>query len=239
MTLIEFKLQFEEREKDINSYISLLKTIELLKSNEEKRFEIEHINILKGNTYIILYNYIEGVISGILKVLSIEIVKSNKYPYDFTENIQKEWVKHMIQSNDINMNINNRIDKCIDIINYFKGDYKLTLEIHKGGGGNFDDKEIIGLLKRLGISKEINRAVKERIYHCNGTVLTDIKNTRNKLAHGEISFQFIGKDKTICVLEELADATIAYMNEVINNFSKFIEQKQYIKSYNVPSNSTQ
>lgn len=228
--MIDLKLRLDERKIEIRSYIDLVKEIE---ENSPKPL---HINILYSNTYIILYNYIEATIIGLLNVLSKNIVASEKHPFEFIDEIQKEWIKFIIESKNTQLTTETRVDKILKIISDSKVGKILELSISKGGGGNFDDESIIKLLKKLKIANSIspnaNRAIKSvggKTYTNKESALKEIVNSRNKLAHGELPFSELGKNKSLLFFQALVDATFIYMDEIVNKFETFINQKKYLK----------
>ena len=60
-----------------------------------------------------------------------------------------------------------------------------------------------------------------------GRNLVEIKNKRNRLAHGEQTFYEVGKDFSVNQLRAFKDETFKYLSNVIANIEMFIFDKQY------------
>lgn len=85
-----------------------------------------------------------------------------------------------------------------------------------GISGNIDAHKIRQISNKIGLS-----------IVSNGSELEDIKNIRNKLAHGERTFNDIGKDITVNELNSIKEKTINYLDLFVNNVRRFIENKNF------------
>jgi hypothetical protein len=63
----------------------------------------------------------------------------------------------------------------------------------------------------------------------NGRDLVNIKNFRNKLAHGEKMFSDIGKEKTVPELININIRVINYLRAFLENINQFINEEKYLK----------
>ncbi|WP_391485157.1 MAE_28990/MAE_18760 family HEPN-like nuclease [Aliarcobacter butzleri] len=61
----------------------------------------------------------------------------------------------------------------------------------------------------------------------NGSNLVTIKNKRNSLAHGNHIFYNVGKDFTVGDIENFKKETFLYLQDVITNIEKFINERKY------------
>ena len=106
-----------------------------------------------------------------------------------------------------------------------------TFEIDKGGGGNWDDAAIEEISKRLGfqliVSTSVYSAIK-RPFRDDLGPLALIKQLRNRLAHGSISFAQCSEDVTVGRLMDLKDKTVEYLNEVVSCFARYVESFEYL-----------
>ena len=98
-------------------------------------------------------------------------------------------------------------------------DYKAYLKIIDISdiSGNLDARKI-----RDDLGKMYDFNVPER---CDD--LRDVKNARNKLAHGEITFSQAGFDKTIPQFITMKDNVVEYLRVVLTNVDTFIARKGY------------
>lgn len=86
-------------------------------------------------------------------------------------------------------------------------------------GGNIDVEKIRNLASKIGFGETKN-----------GRYLVEIKNKRNRLAHGEQTFHDIGKDFTYKGLDRRKQDVFEYLEDVIVKIEGFIATKKYKKS---------
>ncbi len=63
----------------------------------------------------------------------------------------------------------------------------------------------------------------------NGESLKIIKNRRNDLAHGFISFKHCGQDRTFSEMENIKNQSLLYIEQILNNINTFLKNKDYLK----------
>ena len=100
-----------------------------------------------------------------------------------------------------------------------------------GGGGNWDDAAIEAISQRLGfqlvVSPPVYSAVK-RPFRDELGPLALVKQLRNRLAHGSISFAQCAEDVTVGRLVELRKMTVDYLHEVVGCFNTYVESFEYL-----------
>ncbi len=60
--------------------------------------------------------------------------------------------------------------------------------------------------------------------------LKTIKDNRNHLAHGELTFEEVGRELSVPQLKNMKEKTFEYMEKVIDSVDAFIKEKRYKKS---------
>jgi hypothetical protein len=55
-----------------------------------------------------------------------------------------------------------------------------------------------------------------------------VKKLRNNLAHGSISFAQCAENETVAHLIEMKDATVNYLREVVDCFTRYVDNFEYI-----------
>ncbi len=83
--------------------------------------------------------------------------------------------------------------------------------------GNLDARQIRNILLKYGIN-----------YTAECSELQSIKNNRNKLAHGEMSFEEVGRDLTIQYIEKLKDETFKFLTNMIPFIQEYLDDKRYL-----------
>lgn len=105
-----------------------------------------------------------------------------------------------------------------DVIDYFVNNKIVSVSkgLLSGRSGNLDSLKIREISQELGIT-----------HSATCPKLQLIKNKRNNLAHGDISFADEGRNIVLSDLVEYKNETISYLNIFINDVKDFIDNKRY------------
>ena len=110
----------------------------------------------------------------------------------------------------------------------------MAWSVAKGGGGNWDDLEIEKIAERLGfdlrsrIPPAAYSGVKRHIRDDKGA-LALIKHLRNKLSHGNMSFEECGDGATVSELRAIKDRSTTFLREVVLAFEKFVAAHEFLE----------
>jgi hypothetical protein len=103
-----------------------------------------------------------------------------------------------------------------------------SFEIERGGGGNWDDSSIEKICERVGcgltLSPAVAQAAKRHVRDDMGA-LKLVKNRRNGLAHGSLSFVDCSDGVTVAELRGVGAAVGDYLKEAVGCFVSFIEME--------------
>uniref|UniRef100_Q3AQ42 MAE-28990/MAE-18760-like HEPN domain-containing protein n=1 Tax=Chlorobium chlorochromatii (strain CaD3) TaxID=340177 RepID=Q3AQ42_CHLCH len=221
------KQDFEKRKKEIESYFNFLlifdddKTkIRYIKDGilvNEKINPVFQITLI-ANSFLILYNLIESTIrNSIIEIY--EKIEADEITYEtLSENLKKIWIK---QKTDKLKENNFKQDTLRGYIAEIANDIlnRETIRFDKDNlefSGNLDARKIRDLADSIGFQKTVN-----------GQNLVDIKNKRNRLAHGEHTFYDVGKDYTVNDVIEFKTETFNYLSDIITNIDHFISTQAY------------
>jgi len=158
---------------------------------------------------------VESTITNTIIALYDIINDDNLNFCQLSENVQMYWAKFQIKSILGGKSLEKffrsaqSLAENMDII--FKQDWL-------NFSGNLDAKKIRKIANELGFEEPVN-----------GRELLDIKNKRNRLAHGERTFYDIGKDYTVNDIKILSDSVQNFLEDFINKAEIFISQQQYKK----------
>jgi len=175
----------------------------------ERKIDDRLSKILKANGFLLLYNLIEATIRNSITTIFDSVHSKNLTFKDLTDNLQKLWIRQEIK------NINHKdiffLSKKIleNELLQFKAECINT-------SGNIDAQKIRDIAQKFGYQEARD-----------GRDLVTIKEKRNKLAHGVYTFSEIGQDCTVQELINLKEKTKCFLEEVLNNIEKYINDEGF------------
>ena len=232
----ELRGAFEERLREIKSYLELLDGIERQVQEGPPRLGMEgplitadQQKILYSSVYLQLYNLIEATITRCVEGVCVAAA-SGWYPGDLSDQLRREWVRFKARTH-VDLNYENRLKHAFDLFEEVTQVSPVSnLKIEKATG-NWDDDEIEVIARRVGfalrISQPVYRAIKQPIRNEKGP-LALIKALRNDLAHGSVSFVECGDGATVADLRDLTDKTAGYLREVVLCFADAISAHEFL-----------
>ncbi|MCE0848048.1 hypothetical protein LVQ79_21190 [Buttiauxella sp. A2-C1_F] len=231
---------FDDRVKEIEDYYQFLFFLDqgvmagssvLRMQDEEMPIDPSLQKTLFAGVYLHLYNLVESTVTLLLKAVEKTIISEvNTNGIGVLRNeIQSLWLRYIAGTHD-SLPPEKRLEKALSLCGYFLESLPFTLEIPKGGGGNWDNENIRALALRMGINltipRALNSSVKRPIKDGKG-VIQIITLTRNKLAHGELSFSECGSELTISGAKDHIDITTRYLMAVISCFDDYLTNGHY------------
>ena len=93
-----------------------------------------------------------------------------------------------------------------------------------GLSGNIDARKIRELAEIYGFKSKLTNS-KETA----GNDLLKIKEQRNKLAHGDITFADCGKDKSVTQMIDYKNNTVEYLESVLVNIEDYLKNTKFKK----------
>lgn len=230
---------FQERLAEVDAYLEFLSTMEAQAqegppriAGAEHPITTQQQRILYSSVYLQLYSLVEATMSRCIEAVA-EAAKENAQwkPGDLSASIMREWVRVTARTH-AELAPENRLESALHLCQHLVASLPISaFDIEKGGGGNWDDFEIEAFSKRLGfrlvVSRPVYSAVK-RPFRDDLGPLALVKQLRNRLAHGSISFAQCAEDVTVGRLVELKDRTVNYLREVVECFAKYIDGFEYL-----------
>lgn len=237
---------FQERLDEVESYLDFLATMEAQAQKGPPRIEgAEHPittqqqRILYSSVYLQLYNLVEATMSRCVEAVAEAAKDSARWrPCDLSSSLRREWVRVTARTH-VELTPEHRLESALLLCDHLVASLPITsFDIDKGGGGNWDDTEIEAFSKRLGfqlaVSQPVYSAIK-RPFRDDLGPLALVKQLRNRLAHGSISFAQCAENATVGWLVELKDRTVNYLREVVDCFAKYVESFEYLLPERRPS----
>lgn len=231
--MIQVRHVFQEHKEEINLFYSFLEDIishdgRLIIDppvDTIKVIKVDTTAILKSSFFLMLYNCVESTVVNCLNTIIREI-KTNQCKYsdltDFLQlaalaaydyNVQQAETK---DKRSEKLKEQNDFSTCQSIFNV---DVKaLTGSSSQGTfSGSLDAKEIRKLFERIGID----------LTGITCSEMVKVKVCRNKLAHGEQSFQECCRNFSIQELKASKTNTLEYLEKLIDEVDNYIQTKNY------------
>lgn len=220
---------FNSRFLEAISYINYLKSVDSRETriridNSPNLLEVDRnfIKICRANGYLIIYNLVESTMYEVVKGLYQHLERK---VHDIDSLIDKlkmlvfKGIRNSTDKNYIEFRENMNVDFRTSIFQIcFHSN-----QVKKMFSGNLDARKIKDFSGDHGIDLDL---VEESN---GGSVLLSIKDTRNDLAHGAVSFTSKGNISA----EQLSSLCIEvgyYLRSVINSIDEFLKNQKYHKT---------
>jgi hypothetical protein len=230
---------FQERLAEVETYLDFLSTLEAQAQQGPPQIKgakspitPQQQRILYSSVYLQLYNLIEATMSFCIKAIE-DATKDTEHlkPGDLSDSLRREWVRAVARTHT-ELTPDHRLDSALQLCNHLVASLPIkAFDIDKRSGGNWDDSEIEAFSKRLDIPLDISPPVYSAIKQPFGNdlgALALVKQLRNRLAHGSISFVQCAEDITVERLIELKDRTVNYLRAVVDCFTNYLENFEYM-----------
>ena len=238
---------FDERLEEIEAYLSLLDSLERALQQGPPQLGGTPITslqqrILYSSVYLQLYNLVEATITWSIDAICNASVSGHRWRVsDLSSNLRREWVKAKARTH-IELSEDKRLNHAVELADFLIEAGPISAwAVEKGRRGNWDEDEIRTMTNRLGcdiqISAEVYSAIKRPIRDDKGALVL-VKDLRNRLAHGSLSFAECGDGITVADLRMLADRTFRYLREVVEGVKAFIDSYAFLDPARRPPTGT-
>lgn len=221
----DIRMELEKKIKAVDSVINFISVLEQYGIHDKEHYYDKPPTIdMKAAVIVMLYNVVESTMTGILIKIHDYINEHGAYYDILSEKIQKLYIKYYIKS--INKNFaNGNVDQWHDFIDTVANKRNKNIPTYKEFSkyvdlcnGNLDAREIKQILEKYGVD-EIKIEKKGLQY---------IKDKRNQLAHGEMTFEEIGRDLSVRYLIELKNLIMDFFDVVIQKVEEFLSEKKFL-----------
>lgn len=224
---------FEERLREIETYLDLLEALERQVQTGPPTIggvtiTTQQQKILHSCVYLQLYNLVEATVTWCIDAVRAATTADGRWlPGDLSEDLRREWVRSTARTHIPDLTIERRLQSAVHLFQHLIQTRPISeWELERGQGGNWDDHAIESITDRLGcqlrISRDVLEGIKRPVRDDKGP-LTFIKDMRNRLAHGSLSFVECGDNVTVYDLREIKHRIVRYLREVISAFRTYID----------------
>ena len=238
-------MQAEELYLEQKSFLKdLLRAMDRLEQ-ENNRFYVDYSQTLKAQYVFMLYDAaLESVVMQSIQDIFDAVALKNKKFYELNDAFKRIYFKAKITNktrhfneivsdseflNTINVAIQHKTIK-ITLKEDFKNENPFkagSLDIKNIKDNifknlNMDESNLMDIIKRW--NTRLTTGIENDIQ--------EIKQARNQLAHGEISFQDFGKDKSIQRLKKYYIAISVFLFYYLQSIKQYISEESYLETKN-------
>ncbi|KIP66817.1 MULTISPECIES: MAE_28990/MAE_18760 family HEPN-like nuclease [Vibrio] len=229
--ILEARVLLKERAKEVNSHLSFVQALIDSKANSlarrahdgeiifsEHKIDRRLVKTLSATGYLLIYNLIESVMTDALDAVHKQLQSDELTFSQLSDELKKICLrdfnkstvnqKHLLEHGEISL------DKALTWLGYSRFNHF---------NGNIDAKTIQKKARSYGFSI----ADHDRKFTNDGQILRDIRDKRNSLAHGEVSFEECGQDTAIESLIVLNEQACMYLSAVLDGVDHFLTKKRY------------
>lgn len=217
---------FDERVQEIELYFAAIKELDQGATNhttEAPYYNSEFIKILKANILLMIYNLVEStVMGGILEIY--DKLKQEGLTYSgVRKEIKDIWFSYKFrQVYDQQAHFNSYKGKALEIVNSILTGEVIELDRKATAiSGNLDARQIRNVCNEHGIVFQTDAASR------GGIVLETVKDRRNDLTHGTLSFAECGRDYSLDDLGKIKDETVLFLRGLLAGMKQYYDEKQY------------
>lgn len=222
-------LRFLERALATNATIQSTSSVPL-------PLEIELTHTLKANSYLLLYNTIEAVMSQLLAEIHEEIRASDASLDDLNPTLYLEVIRKL-KNGEENIADSFAHPSGRPFIEYWLRDYDTRVRSNRNPhfSGNIDGLRIKTIGRKYGFATG-DITTDAKLTHA---ALQKAKNHRNTLAHGEKSFIELGRELAYAQIRDDAVATLRTLNTVRLVVEEFLTTAKYRRPHTAPAELAQ
>lgn len=231
----EFTEVLNERSAELSKHLDFLRELEAHAAGRSglgraRTVDVEHVNILKSGYLVHLYNVVESVMSKIIEDVGIS-AKAHS-PIAWSDKLLREWARGRAGF-EKDVGYDNRLDRICKMLAQTAGHEPLDSVRVLTRPGNWSDVEVVNIAGLLGcdlvIPEPVRVAACEDKFEDNFTCIKYVRHKRNRLAHGNESFQTSAAHLTPDRLQKLSDPVVAYLRVVASSYERYLDERKFLR----------
>lgn len=181
-------------------------------------------SVIRSNVKIMIYNIIEFSVTNLIRAIYDRVEDEQCSYAEVSEHLRAVWhhtrMRDALSKPTANNNTAEQVSK--KMLDHAVANTALRLNVrHAIAGGNLDGDKILQLFDTHGVSVHASKSD----YRANE--LKDIKDRRNDLAHGSVSFEDAGSQTTTSELAELLDHVDSFLSQLRKDVIDYLDAQEY------------
>ena len=171
-----------------------------------------------------LYNAVESTVTKSLERIHEILISQNLMFDDCNESLKQLIIIYYENAKAKSVDIHNKAPHILRFYDYmqknrsFELSYTDLAKFYSMYSGNLDSREIKSVLVKYGID-----------FQEKASELKTIKDKRNILAHGELTFEEVGRSLSVEQLQSMKERTFVYLERMIDEIERFVDEGRYKK----------
>lgn len=225
--------EFEDKCKEIERYLNFVDDLDLGSDNKllykdeqniwsTKIISREVQKTLRASCYLLIYNLLESTTCDALDAIHLTLYSEARDLQDLSDNVKKiifANLKQGLGDGGVKRIIEDQIDLRTEILKhgYSKRNFL---------SGNFDIDQIQKVIKKYGFSLHVVNGEHGKY---KPEIIKSIKNKRNDLAHGSISFEQCGQNIPLFSMREKYINASNALLALFNGINNYLNQQKYLR----------
>lgn len=207
---------FDKRREQVKRYLAVVTAAErqaLL--GPSRKIDLDRLHILRAGTFLILYNLIEASARGALEAIHDDMAAKRIKFNQLSPILRREVVKGFKRKANP--------DKHTDLTDLPVDFVSAALDVDYHFSGNVDSKLIRKIADLYGFSTYTDGSKTN-----DGADLLQIKSNRNDLAHGDKTYDEVGRNVTARDLIGVSLRSTAFMRQMLENVKIYVSNQGYL-----------
>ncbi len=210
-----FITDFERRREQVKRYLAIVSRAEReARLGASRKIDLDRLHLLRAGTFLILYNLVEASARGAIDAIHDDMSTNRTKFEELIPALRREVVKGFKRNADPDKH-GNLSDLPVDFVS-------AALDVEHHFSGNVDSKLIRKIAEIYGFSPDVELAWTHK-----GADLLKIKTNRNDLAHGDKTYDEVGRSFTARDLIAISVRSTGYIREILGNVCKYVDDKSY------------
>ena len=217
--------RFDKGVAELSLYLKLLRSIET--RSTPLRFSTsnadECLRILKAGTFLVIYNVVEAGVRAAFDDLYAGMVASGAKYADVIDELRNEWLGQSFRElTPESANKQTYMEKTQELLRLVSSSAVLELSARRMTiSGNLDAELIRQLCRKHNVRLQVHRRA------LGGVELKTVKDQRNALAHGHITFAECGREFTVADLERISNQTAMFIRGFVGSIKRYKDRSSY------------
>lgn len=181
-------------------------------------------SVIRSNVKIMIYNIIEFSITNLIRAIYDRIEDEHCSYAEVSEHLRAIWHRTRMHDALSKPTANNNTAEQVSkkLLDHAVSNTTLRLNVrHAIAGGNLDGDKILQLFDTHGVSVHASKS------DYRASEFKDIKDRRNDLAHGSVSFEDAGSQTTTSELAELLDHVDSFLSQLRKDVIDYLDAQGY------------